>query len=115
MVQRVADRLRGRAAAGQARELCLEPGEQRLDQRPAPRLADALADLRRLTAELGLDGIERGDAPQDLLSDRRGLALRPVPVSPRRSAPYRRPTTSAGDQAPSEPRSAGSRYPSRQR
>ena len=43
VVQRVADRLGGRAAARQARQLRLEPGEQVLDQRPALRLADGAA------------------------------------------------------------------------
>jgi hypothetical protein len=62
MVQGIADRLRGRATARQTGELRLEPGEQRLDQRLAPRLANGVADLRRLAADLGLDGVERGDA-----------------------------------------------------
>ena len=45
VVQRVADRLGGRAAARQSRQLRLEPGEQVLDQRPAPRLPGSAAQL----------------------------------------------------------------------
>lgn len=62
VVQRVADGLRGRAAAGQAGKLLREPGEQVLDQRPAARLANGAAKLWQLATDLRLDGIERGDA-----------------------------------------------------
>jgi hypothetical protein len=62
MVQGVADCPCRGAATGQARQLLLEPGEQVLDQRPAPGLACGPSCLGRLAADLGLDSVEGGDA-----------------------------------------------------
>ena len=76
MVQRVADRLRGRAAAGQAREGLPQPGEQLLDERAAPGLAGGLPDLREAAPDLRLYGVEGGDAPQGFGRDRCRPALR---------------------------------------
>ena len=54
MVQRVADRLRGRAATRQTGELRGEPGEQLLDQRPALRLPDGTARRLKVRSLVGL-------------------------------------------------------------
>src|SRR5690606_24080946 len=75
MVQRVADRLSGRAAAGQASELRREPGDQVCDEGAAPLLPDGTADVGRLAARLRLNRVEGRDPLQRLLCDRRRLAL----------------------------------------
>src|SRR3712207_6640650 len=100
MVQRIADLLCRWRAAGQARELRLQPGEQVLDQRLALGLTRCAPGIRRLAAHLRLDGVERGDPPQRLPGDRPRPTLRQVDELPSDVSPTiceRRPGSRGGD------------------
>src|SRR3712207_1786344 len=92
MVQRIADLLCRWRAAGQSRELRLQPGEQVLDQRLALGLTRCAPDIRRLAAHLRLHGVKGSDAFQRLLRDRRRPTLRQVVELPgRRTLSLREP------------------------
>ncbi len=58
MVQDLAEGLRDRAAARQARTLCREPGGQIFDEGAASLVADGAAHVGRLPAHLCFDRIE---------------------------------------------------------
>ena len=73
--QGVADRLGELGLAGDARQLGLEPGLERVEDRCGVRLPEFDALLGWLAAGLFLDGVEPGDALDGLLGDRRCLAL----------------------------------------
>ena len=75
MVQRVADRFCGRAAARQSCQLLLEPAEQVGDERLASCLSSSAALVRWLSPDRGLDGVERRDAPERLRGNRRRVLL----------------------------------------
>ena len=70
----VADRRRRIGLAGELRERVFDPGAQTVEQRSCPCLTDRSADLRRAAADLGLDGVERGDALDRFCSRRRGVS-----------------------------------------
>src|SRR5512144_2252683 len=87
MVERIADRLRGRAACGELGDLRLEPGAQIEHQRPALRLPRGTALFGAAGAYGGLDVVERGDAAQRLGRDRRRAGLGQVVEAPPHMAP----------------------------
>jgi hypothetical protein len=90
VAQRVADRLRHGAARRQPWQHRLEPDEQLLGQRTAPRLAFGQTPLRRGAADLGLDRVECIDAAQRLFGERRLGRPRQVVELPSRMAPAER-------------------------
>jgi len=75
VAQGVADRLGEAGFARDPLELGRQPGPQRIDDRAAVLVAGGEARFGRAAADLGLDGIEPGDAPQRLVGDRRRPAL----------------------------------------
>ena len=86
MVQRIADRVGGRTASGQFRELCLEPDAQFRDQRFALGLTHRQPISGALAADTRLDLIERGNALQGFHRDRR-LRLGQIVKAPAHVAP----------------------------
>ena len=87
--------------AGDARELPLEPGLERRDERLAPLLAHRAPLVGARAADRLLDRIERGDAFERLTGDRRftlGVVEEPAPQvrpaegerDPAIAAPWRR-------------------------
>ena len=71
MVQGVAHCLGQCGAAGDTLQLFGQPDAHRLDQRPATLLTYRSAVLGMQATELGLDGVEFGNAPQGFRSQRR--------------------------------------------
>lgn len=74
--QRIPDRLGEIAAAGQLRELHLEPKAKAVNDRLGEGAPRGQPMRRRLTTHLRFDSIEAGDATQGLVRDGRVLGLR---------------------------------------
>ena len=71
MIQGIADRLRGRTAGGQFRQLRFEPDPHRADQRLALGAACSQSINRRLAAYAVLNLVEGGNPPQRFDRSRR--------------------------------------------
>jgi hypothetical protein len=56
--------------ARQARQAVLQPAMQIADQRPTSLLTNRPTHIRRLAADVGLDGVEFGDTCQHLRRER---------------------------------------------
>src|SRR5690625_2463036 len=87
VVGHVGERAAHRRFARQPRALLVDPGLELLDDWPRACLPVRQALLRRLAADLLLDGIEAGDLPQQLVGDRRALGGRRLDDLPARMAP----------------------------
>ena len=80
----VADGLAHLAGAGEALLLGAQPGAERIDQRLRPRPAGGSAVIRAAATDLGLDCVERGDAPERLFGHvRTGLRRGVDQLAPR--------------------------------
>src|SRR5206468_7564945 len=93
--ERVADRLGELALLADEGELLVQPRLERLHHRSATDLAGGTALLRRATANLALDLVERRDAGQRLHGDRRRAGLGQLV----KAAAYMRPAEGKPDVA----------------
>ena len=74
----IADGLAHLAGAGQVLLLGAQPRAERVRQRLRPRLAGGVTLLGAAAADLGLDGVERGDAPERLFGHGRARFRRGI-------------------------------------
>ena len=93
MIERIANGFGDFRSAGKPGQSFLQPGFQRLDERPGFLLSDSLALIGASAADLGFDLVKFRDPPQGLGGDRRRRRFRQV----EELSPAMRPTISETD------------------